>query len=865
MLVELIIPIDRLRLFSQFSCIYQKKAVPLHAKMLPTKIMRKYLLLICLFLLVAPMVCYCDEIRGNVVSDHGEVMPFVTISLLDTDSTLLDGTITDEEGKYVLQVPDKSYILQASYVGYRSAYGGPDFVLGEETEQLQELEVKGKRPLVERQMDKLVLNVSDSPFALGSNTKDLLKKAPGVNIDKDGNVTVNGKGVKVYIDDRPSNLSGEQLKAMLESTDGSTIEKIEIITHPSAKYDAAGQGGIINIKTKRNMMKGLNGSVGGFYSGMYDSQHSHYKQSDFLNANLNYRTEKTYTYLQLGQVYYNGMSSDESYSEYPVVSGTDTTIYKRHSSSVEKSEYQMYRFRLGNDWYIDKKNTIGFIISVPIMIGKTHAPSATSASTFVRMTPLGSDTLEYSRDGSVFDASMIRHQANLNYTHVFNDSLDRELTVNVDYGRNRLTSLQTQDNRLYISPLPDSIHRVQIDARQKINIYSAKMDFQTRFWGTGMLETGMKWALSSTDNRMKTDSTVNTTPLPTESSDFDYREHIAAIYITAGKQFGKHWSAKLGLRGEYTYSTGNWISADSVTHNSYFNLFPTAFVGYNPSDKWGLSLSYTRRIERPDYWYLNPFVRYNSAHSYSEGNPYLKPQFTHAVMFQTNYSQYVSLSFHYDHTTGLFSRGTEIMPNGDQHIFYSNMGRQMAMGIQFGLTEVPIVPKYAVKEDGSREIEGAWLALTLNGSYYYTIRETDDNSYRYTHHKGYVYGELTSYLPKEWTLSADAYWSSPSIYQDIKYSGWYSVSFAVKKRFKEQGLTIGLQANDIVFSPVWESRSINLPAGSSAWSRSYENSRHISVSLQWQFGTQQYTKQRKVGNLDESSRIGSGGDGGKGR
>ena len=222
--------------------------------------------------------CSAETIKGSVISQNGEPMPFVTISVLTTDSALITGAITDEKGEYEIEITNRQstttndFLIQASYIGYQTAFGGPDFVLREETERLEEVEVKAKKPLIERQMDKLVVNVSASPLAAGSNGNDILRRSPGVRIDKDGNITVNGKSVEIWVDGKPSYLSGQQLKAMLDGTDGNTIEKIEIISNPSAKYDASGQGGIINIKTKRNMMKGLNGMLSAAYGGMYFGQ-----------------------------------------------------------------------------------------------------------------------------------------------------------------------------------------------------------------------------------------------------------------------------------------------------------------------------------------------------------------------------------------------------------------------------------------------------------------------------------------------------------------------------------------------------------------------------------------------------------------
>ena len=194
-----------------------------------------------LMMLLTGMVS-AENVKGKVTDAQGNPMPFVTISVLAQDSTLLTGAITDDEGRYNIEVPARTFLIQASYIGYHTAFGGPDFVLQEESERLAEVEVKAKKPLIERQMDKLVVNVSASPLAAGSNGNDILRRSPGVRIDKDGNITVNGKGVEIWIDGKPSYLSGQQLKAMLDGTDGNTIEKIEIISNPSAKYEASGQG-----------------------------------------------------------------------------------------------------------------------------------------------------------------------------------------------------------------------------------------------------------------------------------------------------------------------------------------------------------------------------------------------------------------------------------------------------------------------------------------------------------------------------------------------------------------------------------------------------------------------------------------------
>lgn len=817
--------------------------------------MRK--ILISIFLMVA-MTAAAETVKGTVVDTRGDAMPFVTISVLTQDSSLLTGAITDEKGEYTVDVSAKQYIIQASYVGYHTAFGGPDFVLKEETEQLGEVEVKAKKPLIERQMDKLVLNVSASPLSAGSNGNDILRRAPGVRIDKDGNITVNGKSVEVYIDGKPSYLSGQQLKAMLDGTDGNTIEKIEIISNPSAKYDASGSGGIINIKTKRNMMKGLNGMLSAAYGGMYFGDIKRWLNMDMVSLNMNYRSEKTYTFGQLTQVYAENDVDFETYRETPLLAGKSASGYDLR--------FQYYMLKIGNDWYIDQKNTFGFILQVPYMDMKQNSdPTRNIAWTADKTT---NDTARSITDTHTrFKAP--QHTANLNYTHTFNEDLERELTVNVDYNRYNNQSANTQKtNYVGVKNL-----ELDINSKQIANIYSAKVDFQTKFWKTGMIECGVKYALSSTDNHMTTDSVLNNTFLNSTPSDFLYQEHVAAAYISVGKQFGEHWSVKLGLRGEYTFSHGNWKlpAGDSITNKSYIDPFPTAYIGYtsSPLGKIGqpvtAGISYTRRIKRPNYWMLNPFRQYTDAYSYQEGNTELKPEYNNDVEITFGWTQYLNMTFNFGHTQDMFSQPVTILPNGMSYVKWKNFGTCTTHGINVSLTELPIVPKFATGDDGKRTLQGAWLALTVNGGWLHFINKSYEKQadgtpvYENRNHYGYVGGTLSAYLPNEWTMTLDGNWSSPMTTGYDKEGSTYFFSFGVKKMIMTKGLILNLNVQDLARSLSFETHNQGMEPGYESWYKNTVRAQKVMVSVTWMFGQYQQHKQRKVGDMDELNRLGGGG------
>ena len=842
------------------------------------------------------------NIVGKVQDAQGAPIAYATVSLLTADSSLVTGAITDEKGAFNLNLPKRSentgekvettsvaprpltpspqagrgsspaspvvrpgdrtsMILQVSFIGYktvaRAIHSGDAnllITLQEESAELAEVEVKAKRQLIERQFDKIVLNVSNSPFAAGSNGKDLLKKAPGVQVDKDGNVTVNGKSVEVYIDGRPSYLSGDQLKAMLEGTDGSTIEKIEIITNASAKYDAAGQGGIINIKTKRNMMQGLNGTLSASYGGMYYGDVEKWQNREMFSLNLNYRSEKTYTFATLTQLYVDQNIHVEVGSE--ALDTLTQTRTERYDESEYVCDFQYYMAKIGNDWFIDKKNTFGFIFQAPFMIMRQDVPEGHGWG----YTKVGDDIVENSMSVLANPIRSQQYTANLNYTHVFNDSLDRELTANVDYNRYAGQRGNSQQNRYYFNGFSDTVVTgMDIETDQVVDIYSAKVDFQTRFWQTGVIEAGAKWAMSNTFNRMTTDSTLNGVARPTQHSDFDYSEQVAAVYISVAKQFGQKFNAKLGLRGEFTHSEGDWISADSTSMKNYFDVFPTAFFGYTPTDKWSMNVSYTRRIKRPNYYQLNPFRTYMDAHNYQEGNLELTPEFNNQVDLNFSYSQYVSLAFNFAHTQDMLSAHMELLPNGNGRQKWVNFGTCTTHGGNLSLTELPLVPKFETGADGTRQMTGAWLALTVNAAYYNFINRSYDGTYLNRNHYASASATLTAYLPQDWTLSVDGNYNTPLTIGYNKTDATWYLGAAVRKMWRKQGLILNIQAQDLLRSVHYRSESFGMAEGNSSYI--YQNSRyqHVSLSLTWMFGQQQYVKRRNVGNMEEAERLGGGG------
>ena len=799
------------------------------------------------FFILCAVLLYCNfifasNLKGRVENVNGKPIPFVTIALLTSDSSLVTGTITDDSGTFIINPPSSATLLRASCLGYKTCYIGLNKQMNtllirmeESVSQLSEIVIKPRNPLMERQMDKIVVNVGSSPFAIGNNGKDILKKAPGVHIDRKGKITVNGKSVEVYVDGRPSYLSGEQLKNMLEGTDGSTIEQLEIITQPSTKYDASGQGGIINIKTKRNRSKGINGNLSAGYGGMYWRDLKQYMYDDHISFLFNYRGEKTYTSLALTQQYSNRTESYESL----IASPSD----RRQTYNQKNNRYQYYMLKLSNDFIIDTANTLGFIVSIPVSIGKNQGDKAHNYNMFYSDEVL----VEQNNEEMITANRWLQHTANLNYTHVFSSALDRELTINIDYNRNN-NNTATDSRNDYFPVFADKYDlTIGQNVRHLTNIYSGRVDFRTNFWQTGKIECGSKWLTTQTIYNSITD-TLN---INSFLSDFNYIEHIAALYTTIGKQFGEHWSTKVGLRGEYTHSIGKWISADSSSIKSYFNLFPSVYIGYIPAPDWSVSINYSRRIDRPHYTMLDPSWQYEDGHSFRAGNTELKPSFTHNILVSFGYSEYISLDFDFAHIRDIMDYQTSILQGASRLQKAVNYGTSTIYGIFLSLTEIPIVPKFENKnENGHRKINGAWLALTAQIGAEYEMTKSYNGLINMKYWRGDFSAELNAYLPNDWTLSLDGMYSTPSIWGMERLSSWKEMNFAVKKDFPRIGLTLTARISDLLLSTHWNSKSTGLPEGYTNTFAGNDRMHSISFGLNYKFGSTLYHRQHN--DLDDN-------------
>jgi outer membrane receptor protein involved in Fe transport len=780
-------------------------------------------------------------ISGKVIEkENGKALPYATISLHDLTEKVIGGTTSSDDGSFKINnLSAGECKVKVSFIGFKDTTftvkieeNGNSVDLGilalaPDAVALKSAVVTAKVPVIEQKLDKIVMNVSEAVSTQGSNALDILKKAPGVSIDPSGNILLNGSAVQVWIDGRPSNLSGQELEALLSGTDGSTIDKIEIIAHPSSRYDASGSGGIINIKTKKNFARGLSGSLRGSYNIAYDDEYFHGTDG---TLNLNYRGEKTNTSISYSPRYNQGFETITTFTNM----GSGITL---DGVSALRFDNTGQTLRISNDYFANKKNIFGFIVTGMISDGENYLRDK-SGSLLKREGVLVEKTLSDINGNEDFDYI----STNLNYTRIFKEG--QELTLNADYGYYDITKNSNQENLFYdgngsINRTPDIFRS---NSLQYINIVSFKADYEQVLFKNYKMETGLKWARSITDNNLlredfSSGSWVKNNQL---SSLFKYNEDISAAYISVARQVNAKLSAKAGLRAELTEAKGEWISADTISNKRYVNLFPTLFVGYNPNKNLRFGLSYTLRVRRPNFRQLNPFRMYIDATNAIEGNPDLDPQYSNQVSLSLGIKQYFNISLNGQFTNNAIINSPYFnTETGEKLIIWENFGKQNFMGASFSVTEYPVTKWFNLNAN-------VFLASLSNSSGDYKSESLFSQAYLNT----------TFILPKNYKVEMIGTFQSglPYGYFTVKPSG--DLSLGVKKGVLQNKGTISLMVNDI-FQTNKGRVELNHGSVEEYTLNNHYKSQRVTLTFNLRFGQSKAIKKRKVGELEEGSRVGT--------
>ncbi len=612
------------------------------------------------------IVIFAQDNSGKIIGaikDGGnqKTIDAATISLLKSnDSSLVKAAIADKEGNFVFDnIKDGAYLVQATSVGHNKVYSNVFTLSGTQNlydagvlqltpvnKSLKEVIVNSKKLMIERKIDRTIVNVDAAISNEGTTALEVLEKSPGVTVDKDGNISLKGKqGVLVMLDGKPSYLNGPELANLLRSMPSNNLDQIEIMTNPSAKYDAAGNSGIINIKTKKNKQKGFNGSVNLAYGqGIFAKTNN--------SLNLNYRNGKFNVFANFSGNYRENFQKLDIKRKYKNADNSLNAIFEQTSNEMKFNNN--YNSKIGIDYYASKKSTVGIVLT-----GFT-TPS----------TQVGDNVSFLKSNTGIIDSIVTADRRekgswkngaiNLNFRHQF-DSSGREFTADVDYLTYNADKDQVFTNTSYT---PDwslkFADKLIGELPSIINIYTGKIDYTHPLKSSLKIETGLKTSFVETDNIAGYFNIIGNTKTPDydKTNHFIYKENINAAYLNMNKQI-KKWGIQAGLRLENTNYNGKQFGnpqrQDSTFKRSYTGLFPTMFVSYNANEKNQFGFSYGRRINRPDYEDLNPFLFFLDKYTYGSGNPFLKPSYAHAFEASHTYKQFLTTTINYAHTKDLFN------------------------------------------------------------------------------------------------------------------------------------------------------------------------------------------------------------------
>ncbi len=641
------------------------------------------------------------KISGSVNDDKNKGVESATVSLLYAkDSSVQKRAVANKVGRYNFEeISNGKYLLSVSAIGYSEAFSEGFEITTEnptievkiinlfsKTATMAGVIVTARKQMIEQKIDRTIVNVDASVSNIGATALEVLEKAPGVTVDKDGNISLKGKqGVLVMMDGRPSYLSGAELANYLKALPSSAIDQIEIMTNPSAKYDAAGNSGVINIKSKKTKQKGFNGSV---TAGIGQGQT--FRTSNSIN--LNYRTGKLNLFANAGVGFRTNRQQLDLLRNYKEADGKNVTAIFEQTSFMNNKD-DNYNLKVGADYYLTKKTTIGVVTSGFINLQDFNSEN----TSYFKSPNLVLDSINQTKTNT---HNLWKNGAlNLNVRHQF-DSTGREITTDLDYVKyNTASALSFNSASFENNWTKKGVNQFRGDLPMNIDIYSAKIDYAQPLKKEAKLEAGLKTSFVKTNNTAKYYNQFGTAETIDykKTNNFLYEENIHAAYLNYNRQF-KKLGVQAGLRYEFTSYKGNQYgnsATDSTFTKGYGNLFPTMFASYKLDEKNQFGLSFGRRLDRPAYQDLNPFVFYIDEYTYESGNPYLKPQFTNNAELSHTFKSFLTTTINYgitkDYINETFTQGEATKGENEFATILKkgNIGQKEAAGISIS-AQVPV-------------------------------------------------------------------------------------------------------------------------------------------------------------------------------
>lgn len=617
------------------------------------------------------------EISGRIVNPDYSPVAFASINVLKLpEAKPISITQTGSDGQFKFNVSEKgNYMVKISALGIDTVTLNlhleniriiqvPDITATIRATTLKEVVVTAQKPQIELKNNMLVYNINNS--AAGSSALEVLRKVPGIIVDGNNNILLKGDShVKVMINNKMLEVSQAELNTILQSKTAMEIDNIQVMTNPSAKYDAAGSAGIININLKKVKRDSFNGTL--------STSFIYGKTPKYNNAlTLNYQKSKLSLYTTLSAI--------NNVNERTIKSTRNIEGNYFNDQSRSRDRSNLYAFIAGADYNLSKSSTIGLSVNGNFVNDRSKINTITSVGERANRI----DSLLNSKN----DQSGTRENLNYDLNYTFKDQRNRQLTTSLVYSSFSNKGNSTQPNQ-YFDPsgsMPLSHNAILINTKADIDIYAMKADWETPFL-TGKLDVGVKFSEVGTNNNFRYFNILNNMAILNTnlSNVFDYKEHINAGYVN----FGKGWKKvglEVGLRGEQTISEGVLMPTENITttetYRNYFDLFPNASLSYKLNEKNSVSLAAGRRIDRPNYQTLNPFEYRLSELVYQKGNPDLSPQYTQKYSLSYAYNNAFTANLTYSSTAQLLNQIIDTT-GGRKIIFLPyNLGREKKLAYE---------------------------------------------------------------------------------------------------------------------------------------------------------------------------------------
>ncbi|QCR22067.1 TonB-dependent receptor domain-containing protein [Pontibacter sp. SGAir0037] len=808
--------------------------------------MKKLFSLFLFFILCESAFAQSEHLlSGTVVDAKGEAVGFANVAVLElATSKVVTGAIAGMDGQFKIKMPAAGdYQLQISAVGYAAYKTAPfqitassvskDFgklQVKEDAQTLGEVEVLSLRPNIVTHPDKMVVSVEGTAMASGSTAYEVLSKSPGVWIDQDGNLQLNGKaGVQIMINGKRSYLSGKELQNLLQGMSAENIKELEIITNPSSRFDAEGASGVININLKKQQQAGMNGSVNaGYqynnyssYTGGAEISHKSGQWNSF--GSIDFAERVRYRDASMNRIFTNENGSKSKY---------DQKIF-------EEGKRTQPSLRIGTDYDLNERHSIGAMANLSF----NSNSNSFETDSYLRDGEAANDLYIYSYNHS--KGSYQNGTFNVHYLGKL-DTAGTTLSADLDYVTisshddfdftNRympLNNTAAQTHELLLSTNP--VH---------YDIYSAKIDFAKPLHKTTKLELGVKASQVTSDNDLSfyvTNGDQKTID-PDRSNHFIYKERIYAAYANVSASIHKRLSIQGGVRAEHTSSTGTSLNYMQPTVRNYLNLFPSIFVQQHVSENYQISYKYSLRINRPNYQNLNPFIFYLDPYTSIQGNPNLRPQYVNSFELAQTFRKTYNLVIGYAYTRDFMAE----IPNQNAETNTTVFQQQNIKSLE-SINATLVLPV---------RISGKWdINNNIIGMYQEYASFAEGKPVMNSQVTLIAQSNHTIVLPHGLRLEVNGAYQSPTVYGLYRMQDQAWIDAGLKRSFLNDKLTATLYASDI-----FRSRIMHVEAelnGNVNAIDQYHGARAVRFSLRYRFnkGSEFQARKRNV-NLDELNRTG---------